>query len=265
MVDPLRRGARRAPPSRGLHPTTRSGTSTTRRPTQYPLLPALSVLRPLPQAGGEAGRPRPGPPPAGRRLHARGEGPQLRLLRAADGARLLAVGVHPGGHGGRGRPPRTSPSTTSGRRPSWTCATWRATPGTGCTWPPWPGPGRPWSRGFGGLRDHGGRLCFAPRLPEQFSRLAFGLAVRGGRLRVEITGHDRHLRPPRGRAARAGPPRRGAAGVDRGAGGPSRPAPWSPDLAPRSPGAGSRVAILRVEPTPDEKRFRPGRRPPRWP
>ncbi|MEA2973338.1 MAG: alpha,alpha-trehalose phosphorylase [Actinomycetota bacterium] len=41
--------------------------------------------------------------------------------------------------------------------------------------------------GFGGLRDHGGRLCFAPRLPEQLSRIAFGLAVRGRRLRVEIT------------------------------------------------------------------------------
>jgi alpha,alpha-trehalose phosphorylase len=41
--------------------------------------------------------------------------------------------------------------------------------------------------GFGGLRDHGGRLCFAPRLPEQLSRIAFRLAVRGRRLRVEIT------------------------------------------------------------------------------
>ena len=41
--------------------------------------------------------------------------------------------------------------------------------------------------GFGGLRDHGGRLCFAPRLPEQLSRIAFGLTVRGRRLRVEIT------------------------------------------------------------------------------
>src|SRR5205085_9264999 len=41
--------------------------------------------------------------------------------------------------------------------------------------------------GFGGLRDHDGRLCFAPRLPDQLSRVAFGLAVRGRRLRVEIT------------------------------------------------------------------------------
>jgi alpha,alpha-trehalose phosphorylase len=40
--------------------------------------------------------------------------------------------------------------------------------------------------GFGGLRDHGGRLCFAPRLPEQLSRIAFRLTVRGRRLRVDI-------------------------------------------------------------------------------
>jgi len=41
--------------------------------------------------------------------------------------------------------------------------------------------------GFGGLRDHGGRLCFAPRLPGQLSRIAFRLTVRGRRLRVEVT------------------------------------------------------------------------------
>ena len=36
----------------------------------------------------------------------RGEGARLRLLRAADRARLVAVGVHPGRRRGRGRPPR---------------------------------------------------------------------------------------------------------------------------------------------------------------
>ena len=41
--------------------------------------------------------------------------------------------------------------------------------------------------GFGGLRDHGGRLCFAPRLPEQLGRIAFRLTVRGRRLQVSIT------------------------------------------------------------------------------
>ncbi len=41
--------------------------------------------------------------------------------------------------------------------------------------------------GFGGLRDLRGRLCFAPRLPEQLSRVTFRLTVRGRRLRVDIT------------------------------------------------------------------------------
>ncbi|MCG5433813.1 family 65 glycosyl hydrolase [Mycobacterium sp. MYCO198283] len=42
--------------------------------------------------------------------------------------------------------------------------------------------------GLGGMRDCGGHhLSFAPRLPEQLTRLAFGLTHRGRRLRVEIT------------------------------------------------------------------------------
>jgi alpha,alpha-trehalose phosphorylase len=41
--------------------------------------------------------------------------------------------------------------------------------------------------GFGGLRDHGGRLDFAPRLPDRLERLAFRLVVRGRRLSVEAT------------------------------------------------------------------------------
>ncbi|MFI9646409.1 glycoside hydrolase family 65 protein [Streptomyces sp. NPDC052040] len=40
--------------------------------------------------------------------------------------------------------------------------------------------------GFGGMRHHGDRLAFAPRLPEQLGRLAFCLELRGCRLRVEI-------------------------------------------------------------------------------
>jgi alpha,alpha-trehalose phosphorylase len=41
--------------------------------------------------------------------------------------------------------------------------------------------------GFGGMRDHGGRLAFRPRLPEAITGLAFNLFHRGQRLRVEIT------------------------------------------------------------------------------
>ncbi|MDQ4020020.1 MAG: family 65 glycosyl hydrolase [Actinomycetota bacterium] len=40
--------------------------------------------------------------------------------------------------------------------------------------------------GFGGMRDHGETLAFAPRLPSRLTRLAFGLVYRGRRLRVEL-------------------------------------------------------------------------------
>jgi alpha,alpha-trehalose phosphorylase len=46
--------------------------------------------------------------------------------------------------------------------------------------------------GFGGMRDHDGALTFAPRLPERLGRLAFGLCVRGRRLRVEIDRDHAH-------------------------------------------------------------------------
>jgi alpha,alpha-trehalose phosphorylase len=41
--------------------------------------------------------------------------------------------------------------------------------------------------GFGGLRDHGDTLSFAPRLPPALHRLAFRLSHRGRRLMVEAT------------------------------------------------------------------------------
>jgi alpha,alpha-trehalose phosphorylase len=40
--------------------------------------------------------------------------------------------------------------------------------------------------GFGGMRDHGGALTFAPRLPEDLARLSFRLCYRGRRLKVEV-------------------------------------------------------------------------------
>jgi alpha,alpha-trehalose phosphorylase len=40
--------------------------------------------------------------------------------------------------------------------------------------------------GFGGMRDYGGSLSFAPQLPEQLSHLAFRLCFRGRRIRVEV-------------------------------------------------------------------------------
>ena len=40
--------------------------------------------------------------------------------------------------------------------------------------------------GFGGLRDHRGRINFDPRLPEGWPELAFPLRIRGSRLRVRL-------------------------------------------------------------------------------
>ncbi|MFC6021367.1 glycosyl hydrolase family 65 protein [Plantactinospora solaniradicis] len=42
--------------------------------------------------------------------------------------------------------------------------------------------------GFGGLRDHGDELAFAPRLPAALTRLTFSLRWRGCRLQVTVTG-----------------------------------------------------------------------------
>ena len=41
--------------------------------------------------------------------------------------------------------------------------------------------------GFGGMRDHDGKLTFAPRLPPRLERLAFRLSFRGSLLKVEVT------------------------------------------------------------------------------
>jgi alpha,alpha-trehalose phosphorylase len=41
--------------------------------------------------------------------------------------------------------------------------------------------------GFGGLRDHDGKVTFAPRLPDAITKLAFRLSFGGCSLRVEVT------------------------------------------------------------------------------
>ncbi|NYJ73322.1 glycoside hydrolase family 65 protein [Allobranchiibius huperziae] len=40
--------------------------------------------------------------------------------------------------------------------------------------------------GFGGMRDHGGKLSFAPALPKRLSRLAFAIRWRGCKVRVTV-------------------------------------------------------------------------------
>ncbi|HEX8105528.1 MAG TPA: glycosyl hydrolase family 65 protein [Solirubrobacteraceae bacterium] len=44
--------------------------------------------------------------------------------------------------------------------------------------------------GFGGLRDHGETLSFAPRLPSRLTRLNFRLVYRGRRLEVEVNAKE---------------------------------------------------------------------------
>ena len=155
-------------------------------PEQYPLLLHYPVLRSLPQARSSS-RPTSSSRCylARRRLHAGAEGARLRLLRGAHRARLVALGLVQAvvaaevGHlelaydyFGRGRPLDLDDLTT--------------TPATACTSRRWPAPGWPSVAGFGGMRDHDGSLSFAPRLPRQLSRLAFGLLFRGRRIQVAI-------------------------------------------------------------------------------
>jgi alpha,alpha-trehalose phosphorylase len=44
--------------------------------------------------------------------------------------------------------------------------------------------------GFGGMRDYGETLQFAPRLPSHLTRLGFGVLYRGRRLRVEVRAEE---------------------------------------------------------------------------
>jgi alpha,alpha-trehalose phosphorylase len=44
--------------------------------------------------------------------------------------------------------------------------------------------------GFGGMRDHGGHLSFAPRIPAAVERVAFRLSVLDARFEVEIREHE---------------------------------------------------------------------------
>ena len=41
--------------------------------------------------------------------------------------------------------------------------------------------------GFGGLRHEGGKLSFAPMLPQGLTKLAFSVLIKGNPLRVQVT------------------------------------------------------------------------------
>lgn len=49
-------------------------------------------------------------------------------------------------------------------------------------------------QGFGGMRDHGGRLSFRPRLPAAISALSFPVTVRGQTVDVAVTAKDASYR-----------------------------------------------------------------------
>ena len=114
---PVRPGARRAPAVARASPGCRSGTSRTRRRRRtrcccnYPYFD-LYRKQVVKQADlvmamyvrGDAFTPE-------------REGAQLRVLRRAHRARLVAVGVHPGRHGRRGGPPRAGPRLPRARPP----------------------------------------------------------------------------------------------------------------------------------------------------
>src|ERR1700760_3675443 len=111
--DPVRPAAGCAPAARRVHRARGVGL----RPHpggELSAAAALPVLRPVPQAGGQAGRPGAGHPAVRGRLHRRAEGPRLRLLRTAHRPGLVPVGLHPGRGRGRGRPARAGPRV-SGR------------------------------------------------------------------------------------------------------------------------------------------------------
>ncbi len=92
--DSLRRGSRRTRPVRGFH-SARAVELRRDEGGSVSTAPALSLLRPVSQAGRQAGGFGLCDVPARGRLQRRAEEGQLRLLRALDGARLIALGVHP--------------------------------------------------------------------------------------------------------------------------------------------------------------------------
>ena len=114
---------------------------------ELPAAAELPVLRHLPEEGHQAAGPGAGDAVARRRVHGRGEGPQLRVLRAVHGAGLVAVLVFAGGARGRGRSPQPGARLPGRGRADRPARPQRTTPRTGCTWPRSPGRGTAWCTG----------------------------------------------------------------------------------------------------------------------
>ncbi len=133
----LRRGARHPPPGLAL-PRARALGLREHAARGLPAAAALPLPAPLQQAGGQAGGPGARDALARRRLHRRAEATQLRLLRAAVRARLVAVGLHAGRGRRRGRAPRPRARLPLRGRPDGHRRPRAEHRPTGCTWPRWP-------------------------------------------------------------------------------------------------------------------------------
>ena len=98
---------------------------------------------------------------ARRRLHAEQKRRELRLLRAAHRARLVAVGVHPGGDRRRGRPPRPR-ARLPPEAAHMDLDDLAHNTGDGLHMASLAGAVIATVAGFGGLRDYGGQLQLQP-------------------------------------------------------------------------------------------------------
>ena len=147
-----------------------------------PAAAALPLLRPLPQAGRQAGRPGAGAVPEGGRVLGRGEGRDFEYYEALTvrdsslSAFVQAVVAAEVGHlelaydyfgeAAMLDLDDINHNTRDGVHLASLAGAWIAA-----------------VAGFGGMRDHDGSLSFAPRLPDA-PRLDFGLLFRGRRIQV---------------------------------------------------------------------------------
>ena len=223
----------------GLHPHRRWDFAATPAGA-VPAAAALPVLPALPQAGDQAGRPGPGDVPVRRRVHRRAEGratsPTTR--RSRSGTRrcrpaIQAIVAAEVGHLDLAYDyfaetalidiRNLHDNTADGLHIAAAAGAWLVA-----------------VAGFGGMRDHAGRLTFAPRLPAELTRLEFRLTFQSrtllvdvhrpgpGRRRGRLAGGD--LPPPGGRSVRDCSPR--DAGTPRSQ--PGRHRPGTTTTQPRS-------------------------------
>ena len=230
-------------------PTTPCGTSPTRRRTSYPLLlhyPYFDLYRKqvVKQADLVLAHA-----PAGRRVHPRRR-TATSLLRGAHGARLVAVGVHPGGGGGRAGLPGAGPRLPGRGRADGPATTEPATPATACTWRRWPARGPRWSRASAACGP-GRRACRSrPGCRRGSAGWRFRVRYRGSCVAVTTDGHRHlpscwragHQMTHHGEPVEAG---RGDAGRARGRSSPAA-APAPGPTQPRGPRAGAPASQQRL-------------------